>query len=52
MDMKMLLTNNIRKMHGLPLHRKRIKRKDILPDVKQWKHLKHFLITSTENMSY
>ncbi len=38
----MFFTNNQRKMHGLPLWRKKNKRKRYLPDVKQMKQSKRF----------
>ncbi len=38
----MFFTNNQRKMHGLPLWRKKTKENAILPDVKQMKQSKRF----------
>lgn len=40
----LLFSNNARKMHGLPLHRKKIKERDFIQGVRQRKILMQFTI--------
>lgn len=45
----MMLTNNQRKMHGLPLKRKKTRRKENLQDARWRKQLKHFWNIAIKN---